>query len=142
MPALVSGTALILGAGSPLAREMAALLAQRGLSLILAGRDAEDLQRIAADLAIRFAVKVSVEPFDALDVEDHEEFWLRLKAENPDLNGVVCAFGLMLDQKAMEERPIMAQQVLAANFNGAVSILLHAANDLERQSHGWIVGIS
>ena len=42
------GTVLILGAGSAIARAVAAEFGRRGYDLLLAGRDSEDLESLAA----------------------------------------------------------------------------------------------
>ena len=65
---------LIVGATSTIARETAAAFADAGYDLILAGRDAEEVRRVAADIAIRHGVLADAERFDALDTDDHERF--------------------------------------------------------------------
>ena len=50
-------TWLILGGSSSVARAFARRAAAAGADILLAGRDIEDLERTASDIAIRHAVK-------------------------------------------------------------------------------------
>ncbi len=56
---------VIVGATSPIARAYAVDCAVAGKALLLAGRNLEELELIAADLRIRYGVKVAVERYDA-----------------------------------------------------------------------------
>ncbi len=56
---------LICGAGSAMARAFAQLRAQRRDRIVLAGRDAENLERLASDLRIRYEADVHSVAFDA-----------------------------------------------------------------------------
>src|SRR5262249_57533338 len=73
-------TWLVLGASSPIARAIARRVAERGQDVLLAGRDCEDLARIAEDLAVRGACRVEVLTFDAADPESHAGFPARCAA--------------------------------------------------------------
>jgi short-subunit dehydrogenase len=55
------------------------------------------------------------------------------------IEGVVLAFGYLGDQGRAEREPEEARRIMEANYNGAVSILLVAANYLESEGAGWIV---
>jgi short-subunit dehydrogenase len=136
------GTALILGAVSPVARGCALDLAARGWGLVLAGRDQEELRRITQDASLRHQVRAEAVEFDAADIGSHGAFWRQIKGEHPDLKVVVIAFGFMGDQQEMNQTPDLAQEVLITNFNGAVSMAMQAAKDFEAAGEGWICGIS
>ncbi len=56
---------VIVGATSPIARAYATDCAAAGKPLLLAGRNVEELELIAADLRIRYRAQVSVERYDA-----------------------------------------------------------------------------
>ncbi|MES1982977.1 MAG: SDR family oxidoreductase [Pseudomonadota bacterium] len=137
----MSKAVLILGATSAIARGTAAAFATRGHPLYLASRDDAELQRIAADLRIRYRVDVQCGLFDAEDCASHAAF-LRAVTEKMDgLGGVVLAFGYLGDQLAARDFSIGAQ-VIARNFTGAASILSHCANYFEPLKRGFIIGIS
>jgi decaprenylphospho-beta-D-erythro-pentofuranosid-2-ulose 2-reductase len=71
----MSERVLILGATSAIARATAAAFAARGAALYLASRDADELQRSAADLRLRYDVEVHHGLFDAETTESHEAFF-------------------------------------------------------------------
>ena len=112
---------LVLGATSTIARAIASELAMRGFDLALAGRDAAELDLVAADLRARHDVKTSVLLLDVLDVESHAAA-LR-PALTPDLRGVVLAIGYLGDQRRAETDPAEARRIIDTNFTGCVSVL-------------------
>ena len=133
---------LILGATSAIAAATAAALATRGHDLFLAGRDAEELERLAADLTIRTAVTVNFGHFDALDFAGHADFVQRVIEKMGGLYGVVLAVGILGDQDRARHDFAAFDAILAANFRGAVSILMPCAEHLEAQGNGRIIAIS
>ncbi len=84
----MSGTVLLLGASSPVARSCAEAFARRGIDLILAGRDAEELEHLAGDLHLRFGVEAGACVFDAAGAAP-------LDLDPEALDGVLCAVGAM-----------------------------------------------
>lgn len=132
---------LILGATSAIARGTAMAFAARGDNLYLASRDAEELQRIAADLRVRYGVTVHYSLFDAAATASHPAFFQQVLHTMQQLDGVVLAFGLLGDQQAAREFAL-AEKIIASNYTGAVSILGLCANYLEPLKRGFIIGIS
>jgi len=137
----MSEAVLILGATSAIARATATAFAARGDSLYLASRDEEELQRIAADLRLRFGVEVHCGSFDAEATETHEAFFNSVVALMQDLSGVVLAFGYLGDQRAARDFKEGAK-IISANFTGAASILSQCANHFESLHRGFIIGIA
>jgi len=137
----MSANVLILGATSAIARGTAAAFAARGDNIYLASRDLEELKRIAADLEVRYGVKVYYGLFDAVATDTHPAFFASVIKEMQALSGVVLAFGLLGDQQAAREFR-MAEQIIASNFTGAVSILSICANYFDPLKRGFIIGIS
>jgi short-subunit dehydrogenase len=137
----MSEAVLILGATSAIARATAAAFAARGDALYLGSRDLNELQRIAADLRLRYGVGVGYGIFDAEATETHEAFLQSVIDEMPNLSGVVLAFGYLGDQQAARNFN-MGAKVIAANFTGAASILSYCANYLEAKQRGFIIGIA
>ncbi|MGD2153388.1 MAG: SDR family oxidoreductase [Gemmatimonadales bacterium] len=134
---------LILGATSMIARETAAAFAAAGHDLILAGRDTEEVERVAADVAIRYGVRTGTERFDALDTDGHERFAEAVTAATGDaLAGVVVAFGVLGDSERAATDFDHAQEIIAANYVGAVSVLTRLVPYFQRKKSGFIVGIS
>lgn len=137
----MSGHVLILGATSAIARGTAAAFAARGDDLYLASRDVEELKRIAADLQVRYGVKVQYSQFDATNTDTHAAFFLNVIQVTQGLSGVVLAFGMLGEQQAAREFKV-ADKIIASNFTGAVSILSLCANYFEPLKRGFIIGIS
>ncbi|HZB44716.1 MAG TPA: SDR family oxidoreductase [Pyrinomonadaceae bacterium] len=133
---------LILGATSAIARGAASAFAARGHALYLAGRDREELERIAADLRLRHHAEVLHGHFDAEDYAGHGAFVERVREETGGLHGVLLAFGYLAgraDARGAEE----GAATIARNLTGAVSVLEHCAAVLESQdSGGFIIGVS
>lgn len=130
---------LVLGAGSDIARAIAAELAGRGHPLMLAARDPARLEPDAADLGLRHRVEVTTHRFDALEVEGHDAF-LDALPEMPAI--VVCAVGLLGDQEADSADPAAARRVIETNLTGPALALEAAARRMARLPHPThIIGI-
>ncbi|HZH25743.1 MAG TPA: SDR family oxidoreductase [Azospirillaceae bacterium] len=134
-----SGSVLILGATSDIARAVARRYAQAGRPLVLAARNPEHLEADAADLTLRSGVEVRLVAFDVLDTAGHADFLDRLG----DLPAtVVCVVGLLGSQPEAQRDFDAARRVLDTNLTGPVSILGEVANRMERRGLGTIIGIS
>ena len=137
----MAGTVLILGATSAIARGAACAFARRGYALYLAARDLPELERIAADLAIRYGVAVRYGAFDAEAYASHKTFLDGVVHEMGGLTGVLLASGYMGDSMAARNFE-SGSRVIAINFTGAASILGLCADYLEKVGSGFIIGIS
>ncbi|MGQ9368824.1 SDR family NAD(P)-dependent oxidoreductase [Azospirillum sp. ST 5-10] len=136
---MTAETWLILGASSAVARAFARVAARQGCAVLLAGRDRDDLERTAADLATRCGVPAEALPFDAADTASHAAFAARARAAAPGTLNVFLAFGLMPEQAAMERDVALALSCVQATYVGAVSVLGHLAPLLEAQGCGRVV---
>lgn len=130
---------LILGASSDIAKATARQYAQKGYTLLLAGRSAETLEAFSKDLTIRYKVTAKFVAFDADDIASHAIFYQKLSPA-PDV--VVCAFGYLGDQDVAQTSWEESNRIIQTNYTGAVSILNIVANDFESRKTGAIVGIS
>ncbi len=133
---------LVLGASSTIARSLCQELARKGDRLFLAGRDEDDLGRIAADLRVRFDSEVRLGRIDALDFDRHSQFVEMVVAEMGGLDGVVYAIGLIGDQPQDSLDPGVARRLVDVNFTSAVALLARAAAVLETQGSGFVLGLS
>lgn len=136
------GAVLILGATSAVARACAQLLARQGYAIILAGRDADELARLAADLRIREGGRVDWECFVAEEPEGHPAFFDRVLALTPRLEGVLLAFGAMGDHGRAVADFSEAKRIIGANFTGAVSLLTLCANHLLQRGDGFLIALT
>lgn len=132
-------TVLILGAASDMAVALAQTFAEKGHQLQLAARNADRLLPLASDLKIRFGTLCTIHEFEAVQFASHEQFYQSLPAR-PDI--VVCVFGWLGDQEKAMADWAEAEQIIHANYTGAVSILNIAAVEMAARKQGVIVGIS
>jgi short-subunit dehydrogenase len=132
-------TVLILGATSGIARKLVHEFARHQYNIILAGRDDEELEVIAADLGVRYRVKTTIQHFDATNYRTHNAFWRRCLADcENDLYGVVVCFGTMFAQEEAQDDWAKSKAMIDGNYTAAVSILNIAAGYFEEQKRGFI----
>lgn len=130
---------LILGATSDLAKALAHEFAAHQFSVLLAARSLENMQPLVSDIQIRHQVPVSAFAFDARKFDSHAGFWKNLP-EVPDVT--ISVFGYLGNQDTAMENWEEAQNILEANYVGAVSILNHVAQTYFERKSGTIIGIS
>ncbi|MDR3474693.1 MAG: SDR family NAD(P)-dependent oxidoreductase [Devosia sp.] len=129
---------VILGAASGIAEATSRLYATEGAVLLLAGRNAERLEQIAADLKVRGAPRVEIAAFDLVAVDAVSE----LAAFSQRLGGIdhiLLAYGLMTDEAEAERDFSKAAAMIAVNFTSASGWALAAANLLEAQGRGSLI---
>ncbi|MBE3552814.1 MAG: SDR family oxidoreductase [Kyrpidia tusciae] len=136
-------TAVVLGATSGIARALAGELAREGYGLILAGRDLEELEALAADLGVRYGAPARARAFDALDEKSHPAFVEECLEESVrefggELEGVVLAYGYLGDQKRAEGDFEEARRIVETNFVSCVSVLHPFAAHMEQRGWGWL----
>ena len=137
----MSGT-LVIGATSAIAEATARMLAERGASLYLVGRNAARLEAIAADLKVRGAANVTTEAMDLNTYALHGPMIERAFTALGRVDSVLIAHGTLSDQKACERAVARALGEITTNALSVVSLLTLLANRLEAQRRGAIVVIS
>ncbi len=133
---------LILGATSSIAKAIAEDLAGQGTGLFLAGRDSFELERMAADLRIRYGIQTYFGQVDAEDFVNHASFIKKVIGTLGGIDGVVFAIGHLGEQPQDSHDGETARRIVAINFTSAVTLLAPVANVLEGQKHGFILGLS
>jgi short-subunit dehydrogenase len=134
---------MILGGTSGIARAVAAEFARHGYGLMLVARRQEELETVAADLRVRYAVPVQTALLDALDESGRDgAIDAALQAVGDSLAGVVLAIGYLGDQKQAESDWAEARRILDTNFTSSVALLNRVANHMEPRGRGFIAAIS
>ena len=135
--------ALILGAKSAIAREIARGLSTEGCDLILAARDSDRLAPFAADIRVRTQRQVDLVEFDALEVETSSSLAARLERQFGEFDLVVQVFGYLGEQQTARSLTAEMEKILHTNFTSAAIVLSHLANYLEeRGKPGGIIAVS
>lgn len=104
--------ALVTGASSGIGEAVARLLAEKGISLILAGRNLERLQNLAKSVA----VKTTLVQGDLLNKEDRAKLVTIIHAEAPDLiinNAGIGLYGELLTRETHEQLDLIEVDVAA-----------------------------
>lgn len=110
-----------LGATRGMGRALARALAERGESLFLLGRNADELERSARDLEIRGApAPVGSAPCDLLDPSGFESALDAADAGLAGFDTAIVTAGLFGTQEALEKDRDLLARMLAANFANTV----------------------
>lgn len=134
---------VVLGATSAIARAVANEFAYRGYNLVLAARDQEENEAIAADLRVRWGANVAALPFEAEDYDSHPAFFESCHQVLGDaMEGVVLCFGYLAEQAAAQTDFFLAHRTIDVNYTSAVSILEIFARHFEQQRRGFLCGVS
>jgi short-subunit dehydrogenase len=138
----VSETVLVIGAGSGIGRALLRQLAAEGARLVVAGRRAEEMERLAADCRVRFGVEAAPESFDALDFDSHQAFIERCASRfEGGFDGVALCHGEMPDEADARADPHVARRMIDVNYTSAVSLLEAASRNLDQRRSGWILAL-
>jgi decaprenylphospho-beta-D-erythro-pentofuranosid-2-ulose 2-reductase len=129
---------LILGATSDMATAVAHQFARNKFDVVVAGRNVEQLSKLAADIRIRHNVNSQAVRFDAAAFEQHPS--LDVVINQSDV--VLCAFGYLGDQATSRTSWSESYNVITSNFTGAVSVLNRVGEIFSKRKHGSIIGIS
>ncbi|MCB0737527.1 MAG: SDR family oxidoreductase [Bacteroidetes bacterium] len=135
---MAKGTVLLIGATSDIARAIGDVYAASGYSLILAGRNTEELEQNATDYSIRHEVECQALHLDVCHFEKHQAIIDSL----PELAGVICVAGFMVENEDAFTNWQLGKQTVDTNYSGCVSILNLIAATFKERNSGWIVGIS
>lgn len=133
---------LILGATSAIAHKTADAFAKQGYSLYLAGRDANELPRLASDLQIRHNITVHYGLFDAENFATHPDFFNNVVNKCQMIAGVLWAVGDLGNSELSQLNHEQAIKVININLTGAVSILNCCADYFIKHGNGFIIGIT
>jgi decaprenylphospho-beta-D-erythro-pentofuranosid-2-ulose 2-reductase len=136
---------VVLGGSSDIGAAIAARLVPGGCRrIVLAGRRPDAMEEVAGRLRAAGA-EVAVSAWDATDVGGHADAvkaaWDAVPGGG-DVDAVVLAAGVLGEQAHLEDDPGAAAELVAANYGGPVSTLLHVSQRLREQGHGTIVVLS
>jgi short-subunit dehydrogenase len=131
---------IILGATSAIAEAAARIWASRGARLILAARNAERLQCIAADLLARGAAETHTLALDLVTSPAATELGRMVELVG-SVDVVLLAYGSLGDHRLAERDDQAARSLFEVNFTSVAQWCLAAANLIELQHCGVLVVI-
>lgn len=133
--------ALILGAGSDIAAELAVQLAEVGTTdFVLASRNPESLANLQRALSLAGARQIECLSFDALDRDSHPAFVQDVWDRHGDIDLAIIAFGILDDELAGGSGDF--ETVTLTNYVGGVSVLTQLGERFAQQRFGSIVVLS
>lgn len=133
-------TWIILGATSSMARAFARKLADRNASVILAGRDLDDMAATAADCTARGAPVAEVVRFDARDPKCFAAIIKKAESHDGQISAAVFV-GSMPEQSAIDEDPSLIDGTVIDSYTGPARFLQMLAPVMEARAGGTVVGI-
>ena len=134
---------LVLGGSSEIALAIAEALIDRGTrEVILAGRNEDQLEFAANQLAEAPSVRTETFAFEALAQNDHAAFVEEVFARPHDIDAVLFAFGTYGKPSECETNGQAAYEVVETNFAGAVSVAVPIVAHLRAQGHGLLIVLS
>lgn len=133
---------LIIGATSAIAEATARRLAARGDALFLVARNAGHLRVIAADLAVRGAMRTATATLDVTDFAAHAGVLDAVERELGGIDVALIAHGTLSDQAQCEASVEALRRELDINATSTLALLTLLANRFAVQKHGTIAVIS
>ncbi len=133
---------LIVGATSAIAEATARRYARRGDLLFLAGRNAQRLEAIAADLRVRGAGQVATAALDCNDFERHAPLLDQAEQALGGLDIALIAHGTLPDQHQVQDSVELSQQELRTNGLSVIALCTLLAPRMEQRKAGVIAVIS
>lgn len=130
----------ILGATRGMGRALARQAAERGDTLVLLGRDLDELERSAADLRVRSGGRAEVRVLRA-DLDDISTLAPSVEAAFAAvgrIDAVVVTAGLFATQDALEADPAFAARLLTVNLSHTVVFCEAARQRLLAQGGGTL----
>jgi uncharacterized protein len=134
------GTAVITGASAGIGRMYADRLASRGYDLLLAARRADLLEKVAASIREKYAVKVTTAVVDLRNPTRLEEFATLIAADATVtllVNNVGTATLASVDKTTMDA----VEAMTALNITALVQLTLAVLPGFKARDHGTIINI-
>lgn len=135
-------TWIIFGASSAISRAFADEIAPMVDKIILIGRDQQDLQAIASDLALRHQVATAVLTYDLANMQQHQELLSACQAQAEGELNAFFAFAMMPPQDKCFADIALTHQVIHTNYVAHVSLLQTFIPALQQQTetHLCVIG--
>lgn len=132
--------AVVVGASSGVGRALAGELAARGYDLVVSARDRDDLDAVAADLALRHGGAVTPLAVDLDGPDDELELYVkRCLAALPTVDAVLMPAGAVAGDDDGTSGWPSSTTLVTTNFLGVAKVAGRFVTQLEAQSGGTLV---
>ncbi len=133
---------LILGGTSDIAMATIERLTSARLDrVVLAGRPSPGLEDAATRVRSLGVSHVATVPFDVADPRRHSDS-IDAAFEGGDIDVIVFARGVMVDEKELADNPITAVTMANTNYVGPMNVALLVAQKVRMQGHGMLVFVA
>jgi NADP-dependent 3-hydroxy acid dehydrogenase YdfG len=134
-------TALVTGAGSGVGQAIASVLAARGLSVAMVGRDEGKLKCAAAGIDASDS-RVVIEPCDVADREAVGSMVRRVLDRYGSIDVLVCNAGMNVNPRSLERlAPADWDRMIATNLTGAYNLVHYVLPSMRERKRGLVVQI-
>ena len=130
---------IFLGALSAIGEATARLNAGEGTRFLLAGRNEERLESVAADLEARGAGRCLCWQIDLAEAVNPFQTFQDMVDALGGVDHVLVFYGVLGDQEQAERELAEARSIIKTNFSSVAEWCLAAANHLEAQGHGVLL---
>jgi short-subunit dehydrogenase len=132
--------AVVVGASAGVGRALAEELARRGYDLVIGARHADDLDAVAADLALRHAAAVTPRPIDLCGPADAVERYVDECFETlGGVDALLVTAGAVDDADDGTAPPAVNSTLVQTNFLGVATLVGAFVGRLEHRGGGTIV---
>ena len=135
-------TAVIFGATSSIAQAVSQQLAERGMTLLLVGRNQEKLEQVQTDLQTRGAKQCQIMVQDLANITDYDTLISQVMNRLGRIDLTLIAHGTLPEQKEIEQNIHQTMNEIKLNGLSVIGILTVLANHLVFQRSGTIAVIS
>lgn len=132
---------LVVGATSSLGRPLCELMAKRGWNLVLAGRDADELERLKNDTAIRYSARVETCLCDLSDAHFSGDQLLTQANDIFEIDLVVMLAGEMGNAKLRADAQEI-ERMARVNYISPAKLLSVFADKIEANRAGDMIVVS
>jgi decaprenylphospho-beta-D-erythro-pentofuranosid-2-ulose 2-reductase len=134
---------VVVGATSGIAEAVVHEFARRKHRIVLAGRDREEIERTAKDVALRYQVETFVQPFDAETSEGFEAFYEGVRGQlGGEVDGIIVCHGFMAEDAEARRSLELTRRTIDVNLTSVILLLEVVARDMEARERGWIAAVS
>lgn len=135
-------TAVIFGATSSIAQAVSQQLAERGMTLLLVGRNQDKLKQVQSDLQTRGAKQCQIMVQDLANITDYDTLISQVMNRLGRIDLTLIAHGTLPEQKEIEQNIHQTMNEIKLNGLSVIGILTVLANHLVFQRSGTIAVIS